>query len=161
MAKILLVSSAGGHLAEILSVARPLAGEHEFVLCVTRFPAVRGATIDDVSRVYYAPMLLGYQQPFGVALSMLVGLWTFLRIFLKERPDAVMTAGAEVAVPAFLVNRLLFRRPALYLESLARIETPSLTGRIVSRLATRTFVQWPKLLDIYGPGRAEYHGRVL
>ena len=160
MAKVLLVSSAGGHLAEILSVARGLGDEHEFVLCVTRFPAVRGARIDDVACVYYAPMLLGYQRPFGVALSMLVGLFTFLRIFLKERPDFLMTAGAQVAIPAFLINKVFFRRPALYIESLARIQTPSLTGRIVSRLATRTFVQWPKLLDYYGQ-RGEYHGRVL
>jgi UDP-N-acetylglucosamine:LPS N-acetylglucosamine transferase len=161
MARILLVSSAGGHLAQILSVAREIADQHECILCVTRFPAVRDATIDDVARVYYAPMLLGYQQPFGVALSMIAALWTFLRIFLKERPDVLISTGAEIAVPAFLVNRLLFRRPSLYLESVTRVSAPSLTGRLVSRLATRLFVQWPQLTDAYGPGRAEYHGRVL
>jgi len=160
MAKVLLVSSAGGHLAQILSVARGLGDEHEFILCVTRFPAVRGARIDDVARVYYAPMLLGYQQPFGVALSMFVGLFTFLRIFLKERPDFVMTTGAEIAIPALLVNKLLFRRPVLYIESLARTAAPSLTGRVCKRLVDRIFVQRPKLLDYYGK-RGEYHGRVL
>jgi UDP-N-acetylglucosamine:LPS N-acetylglucosamine transferase len=91
---------------------------------------------------------------------MFVGLFVFLRVFLKERPDCVISTGSIEAVPAFLINRLFFRRPALYLESLARVRTRSDTGRVVKPLATRIFAQWPEVAKQFGP-KAEYHGRLL
>jgi UDP-N-acetylglucosamine:LPS N-acetylglucosamine transferase len=99
-------------------------------------------------------------MPFGVILSLLASFWMFVRVFRRERPDFIVTVGAEIAIPALLVNRLFFRRPSLYIESLACVEKPSLTGRITSHLADRVFVQWPGLLPHYGR-RVEYHGRLL
>ncbi|MGB2753753.1 MAG: hypothetical protein WBD75_10355 [Phycisphaerae bacterium] len=169
MAKVALISSAGGHLTEVLAIAAELGGEHDLFLCVTDCPAVRDIRLDEVRRIYLAPVIWRHrhsrvfrrrQQQIGVLVTMVRWLVTFLRLFYHERPDFLITCGAEIAVPAFLVNRLLFRRPALFLESLARTETPSLTGRIASRLADRVFVQWPAVRASYGE-RAEYHGRLL
>jgi len=160
MAKVLLVASPGGHLVQILTVARELSGRHECILCLSRFQAVRGIKLDEVSRIYYMPVCFGLQMPFGILLSMFFGLFVALRIFLKERPDCVISTGAIEAVPAFLINRLFFRRPALYLESLARVRTRSLTGRLVKPLVTRIFAQWPDVAAQFGP-RGEYHGRLL
>jgi len=160
MAKVCLVSSAGGHLTQAVSIARELAAEHECFLCITNFPAVRGMELDFVRRIYYLPMIWRYQQPLGVAVSLVAGFFRFVRILRRERPDVILSTGAEVALPALVVNRLFFRRPALFVESLSRIDTPSLTGRIAYHLADRLFVQWPGLLRHYGP-RAEYHGRLL
>ena len=159
MAKILLVASPGGHLVEILTVARELSARHECILCTSRAQAMRGAKFDE-ARVYYAPICLGMQKPFGLMLSMFVDLFIFLRLFLKERPDCVISTGSIEAVPAFLINRLFFRRPALYLESLARVRTRSDSGRLVKPLATRIFAQWPEVAAQFGP-RAEYHGSLL
>jgi len=160
MAKVCLVSSAGGHLTQILTLANELAGEHEFFLCVTNFPAVRGMQLEEVGRIYYAPLYWQYQWPFGVIVSLLASLFMLARVFWKERPDFLFTTGAEIGIPALLVGRFLFRRPTLYIESLARIESPSLTGRICYYLAGRVFVQWPGLLGFCGP-KAEYHGNLL
>jgi UDP-N-acetylglucosamine:LPS N-acetylglucosamine transferase len=160
MAKVALVSSAGGHLTQVLAVAADLAGEHDFFLCVTAFPAVRGLKVPEVRAVYYAPAYWRYSMPLGILASMLAALGTFWRLWRRERPDYLITTGAEIALPALLVNRLFFHKPSLYLESLTRLRDPSLTGRIASRLADRVFVQWPALLEFYGP-KAEYHGRLL
>jgi len=168
MAKVALISSAGGHLTEVLALVEDLAGEHEFLLVVTDYPAVRGMRLEGIDRIILAPtlwrniesrLLKRPRQLAGVALTMVWWLGTFWRLFRRERPDALISVGAEIAVPAYLVNRLFFRRPALYVESLARIQTPSLTGRLVARLADRVFVQWPAVRDRYGP-RGEYHGRL-
>ena len=160
MAKVCLVSSAGGHLSEVLSAVEKSLGKHEFFLCVTGFKTVRGMHLEGIRRIYWMPVLWRYQEPFGVLASLLVSLPMFVWIFLKERPDALVTVGAEIAIPAFLVNRLLFRRPALFIESLTRIDTSSATGGWVARLATRVLVQWPQLLEFYGP-KAEYRGRMI
>ena len=160
MAKVCLVSSAGGHLTQAVSIAGELAGEHDFILCVSRFTAVRGMELEEMRAIHFLPVYWGHQVPFGVLMGMAVSLWKFFRIFRRERIAYVITTGAEIALPALLVNRLFFRRPALFIESVSRIDTPSLTGRIAYHLADRVFVQWPGLLRHYGP-RAEYHGRLL
>jgi UDP-N-acetylglucosamine:LPS N-acetylglucosamine transferase len=169
MAKVALISSAGGHLAEVLSIGWEFRREHDLIVCVTGFPTGRGATIDDVRRVYLLPTPWRYWmwpvvgrllQWTGIVLAQAIDLFRFAWIFLREKPDYLISVGAEIAIPAFLVNRVFFRKPALYVESLARIATPSLTGRVLRHLADRILVQWPKVLDYYGAA-AEYRGRLL
>jgi beta-1,4-N-acetylglucosaminyltransferase len=160
MAKVCLISSPGGHLSEVLSAVEGGLGKHDFFLCVTGFGMVRDMRLEGIRRIYYMPMLWRYQEPYGVIVSLLVSLPMFVWILLKERPDVLVTAGAEVAIPAFLVNRLLGRRPALFIESVTRIHAPSRTGRWIARLATRVFVQWPEVLAFYG-AKGEYHGGLL
>jgi len=81
--------------------------------------------------------------------------WKLLR---RDRPDAILSTGAGLAVPFFLVGKLLGIR-LVYVESVTRIETISLSGRLVYRLADRFFVQWPQAA--VGRGRAVYAGSVL
>jgi len=160
MAKVCVVTSPGGHLAEVLGALGDAVSRHDCFVCVTGFPNVRGIRIRDVRRTYCLPVFWRYQEPFGILASLLVSLPIFLWIFLTERPDALVSAGAEVALPAFLVNRLFFRKPALYIESITRLHVPSATGRWIARLATRIFVQWPEVLKFYGD-KAEYPGGLL
>ena len=47
MARIALVSSAGGHLTQMLALANELAGEQDFLLCVQDFPAARGMQLEE------------------------------------------------------------------------------------------------------------------
>lgn len=81
--------------------------------------------------------------------------WRLLR---ERRPDAILSTGAGLAVPFFLVGKLLGVR-LVYVESLTRTESPSLTGRLVYPLADRFFVQWPELAARLR--RAELAGSVL
>jgi len=160
MAKVAIVCSGGGHLTQALAIAGELAGRHEFFLCVPNFPALRQMRLREVRTIYYLPAYWGYSRPLGVMASLAVSMVKLGRIFRRERPDYVMTTGAEIAIVALLVNRVVPRCPSLFIESVSRIETPSLTGRLVYRLADRVFVQWPGLLQRYGP-RAEYHGGLV
>jgi UDP-N-acetylglucosamine:LPS N-acetylglucosamine transferase len=70
----------------------------------------------------------------------------------------ILSTGAGLAVPFFLVGKLLGIR-LVYVESVTRIETISLTGRLVYRLADRFFVQWPEAARRLP--RAEFAGAVL
>lgn len=82
-----------------------------------------------------------------------------VRILARERPDWVVSNGAELAVPVFIAARMLGTR-TLFIESLCRVESPSLTGRLIYPLANVFLVQWPQLVDRYGP-RARYEGGLL
>ena len=80
-------------------------------------------------------------------------------ILAKERPFAIISTGAEIAIPAFLLGKVLGMR-LVFVESLCRVSKPSGTGFLLYPLADLFLVQWPQLVNSYGP-RAEYAGAVL
>ena len=88
-------------------------------------------------------------------LRNLVVAW---RVVGETRPKVVLTTGAGVAVPFAWVARLR-GATVVYVESLARIEGPSLTYRLIAPIAERRYVQWPELAaSLHG---ARYAGNVF
>jgi UDP-N-acetylglucosamine:LPS N-acetylglucosamine transferase len=81
------------------------------------------------------------------------------RILLRERPDVVLSTGAEIAIPFLWVGRLLGTR-TVYVESWCRIRTRSGTGPLVYPAADLFLVQWPTVLNLYGP-KARYEGGLV
>lgn len=73
-------------------------------------------------------------------------VWLALRVVPRLRPRVVLTTGAGVAVPFAWVARLLGAR-VVFVESLARIDRPSLTYRLLRPAVSRTYVQWPELAE--------------
>jgi UDP-N-acetylglucosamine:LPS N-acetylglucosamine transferase len=67
------------------------------------------------------------------------------RVLRDERPAAILTTGAGVAVPFAWLGRL-YRIPVFYVESFTRIEGLSLSGRMIAPVAERLYVQWPEAL---------------
>ena len=81
-----------------------------------------------------------------------------LRVLRRERPTHLLSTGAAVAVPFFYVGRLKGAR-LIYIEVFDRIDTPTLTGRIVRPITQHFMVQWAEQLKLY-PG-AELIGPLL
>lgn len=80
------------------------------------------------------------------------------RILRRQPPDLILSTGAGVSVPFFLVGKVL-GIPLVYVESVTRTEGLSLSGRMVYPLADRFFVQWPE--SAAKARRAEFAGSVL
>jgi UDP-N-acetylglucosamine:LPS N-acetylglucosamine transferase len=74
----------------------------------------------------------------------LANLWEAWRILRHERPTLLLSAGAGPIVPFALVGKLLGIH-SIYVENAGQVRTPSLTGRVMYRLADRFFYQWPGL----------------
>lgn len=73
-----------------------------------------------------------------------------LLIFVRERPNVIITNGAEIAIPAVFIGRVLGCR-IVFIEVWTRVRLPTLTGRLVYPLCDEFFVMWPDLLESYGP----------
>jgi len=73
--------------------------------------------------------------------------WKLIR---TEKPDLIISAGAAVAVPFFYVGKL-FGAKCVYIEVFDRINKPTLTGKLVRRIADLFIVQWEEQLSVY-PG---------
>jgi len=80
------------------------------------------------------------------------------RVIRRRRPDAILSTGAGLAVPFFLLGRLHGCR-LVYVESLTRTRGLSLSGRIVYPLAHSFLVQWPGTAR--GRRKAVYAGGLL
>ena len=71
--------------------------------------------------------------------------WRLLR---KERPDLIVSSGAAVAVPFFYIGKLLGAK-LIYLEVYDRMDSPTLTGKLVYPVADRFLVQWEEMKAVY------------
>jgi len=157
--KIGIICSTGGHLTQALSAAESFEGVERF-LVLQDFPSVKGIQLEEVSSIYHLRIFRNYSIWAGVVLSLFVNLFQLISIFWKEKPDLLFSTGAEVAIPAFFVGKYLFGTKLIFLESMARVEAPSSTGKILYHISDIFMVQWPELLKKIGP-RALYKGRLF
>ena len=71
-----------------------------------------------------------------------------VRVMRTFRPTAVVSTGAAVALPFFILGQLTGAR-TVYIEVYDRIETPTLTGRLCRPFADLMLVQWPEQAQLY------------
>jgi UDP-N-acetylglucosamine:LPS N-acetylglucosamine transferase len=76
----------------------------------------------------------------------------------RHRPDAIVSTGAAVALPFFVLGHLC-RIPTVYIEVYDRIDTCTLTGRLCRPFASALLVQWEEQQRLY-PG-STLVGRLL
>jgi beta-1,4-N-acetylglucosaminyltransferase len=149
-AEVLLVCSPGGHMLELYALREAWRGFSRAWVTMdysdTR-SLLRG------EKVFYAHM----QVPRSVRglLANLLLAWSVLG---RVRPKVIVTTGAAVAVPFAWIGRLRGAR-IVYIESATRIQTPSLSCRLIAPIAARIYVQWPELLPTVP--RAQYAGSVF
>jgi UDP-N-acetylglucosamine:LPS N-acetylglucosamine transferase len=73
------------------------------------------------------------------------------RVIRKQRPSAILTTGAGVAVPFAWVARL-HGVPTVYVESFTRMDQLSLSARMIRPVASRMYGQWPELAGVHFAG---------
>jgi UDP-N-acetylglucosamine:LPS N-acetylglucosamine transferase len=73
------------------------------------------------------------------------------RVLSKERPDVIVSTGAGVAFPFFLLAKPLGIR-TVFVEAYERIDRPSLTGRLCYPIADLMMLQWEEQRRFYPRG---------
>ncbi|MEX5306135.1 PssD/Cps14F family polysaccharide biosynthesis glycosyltransferase [Kocuria sp. CPCC 205258] len=133
--RMLMVASAGGHLAQLLSLEE-LWRRNDRSWVTFDLPEVR-ASLEGES-VHWAHFPTTRNIPNAIRNTGVA--WRVLR---SERPDVVVTTGAAVSVSFFLVARLLGIR-TVFIECFDRITMPTLSGRMCYPLSDVFVVQWPE-----------------
>lgn len=134
--EILLVCSSGGHLLQLLA----LRGAWEaFDRAWVTFDKSDARSLLEGERVFFA------YGPTNRSLRNLVrNLFVAWRLVRRLRPRVILSTGAGVAVPFAWIGRLR-GASVVYVESLTRIDRPSLSCRLIAPVADRIYVQWPEL----------------
>lgn len=156
MKKVMFISSMGGHLTELLQL-KSLFKEYDYKIVTEKHKSTLGLKARYKSKIDY--LLAGNRKhllryvftlPYNVVKSLV--------IFIKFKPDVVVTTGAHTCVAMCYIAKL-FKRKVIYIESFANIETKTLTGRLVYPVADVFIVQWKAMLKLYP--KAKYEGWIF
>lgn len=146
--RVLAVSSGGGHWVQILRI------KHAFEACDVAFVTVHASYRAQVpgQRFYLVNDANRWTK-----LGLVKAACRLARIVWRERPDVVISTGAA---PGYLALRLgrLFGARTIWLDSIANVETLSMSGSHAGRFADLWLTQWPHLARPNGP---HYTGSVL
>jgi len=145
--KICLTCSHGGHLTEILQLMDAFEGNDVF------FITYEGVRSSELAKKYTMKNLGMNPLRFLLSVPKVFG------ILLREKPDLIVSTGSEIAIPVFYAAKVL-RIKTMFIESLCRVEEPSMTGKIVYLVSDVFLVQWKELLSKFGK-KAQYWGNVL
>lgn len=141
---ILLVASSGGHLAQLLAL-RPW-WENVSRTWVTFDTADARSQLEGES-VVHARHPTTRNVPNLLRNSVIAA-----RLMRQLRPTIVVSTGAAVAVPFFLLAKKA-KVPTVYIEVFDRVDSRTLTGRLCRPLSTEFLVQWEQQLALYKGAR--------
>jgi beta-1,4-N-acetylglucosaminyltransferase len=147
---VLLVCSSGGHLLQLRALSDAWV-ELPHAWVVEDTPDTRSVLAGEPAS-FLKPVAA--RDLSGALRNAFLG-WRTLR---RLRPDVVVTTGAAIAVPFAWIARGL-RIRVVYIESITRIDRPSLSCRLIAPVADRVYVQWPELTQAVR--NARYAGAVL
>jgi hypothetical protein len=138
--KVALVCSSGGHLAQLYRL-EPWWRDHDRLW--VSFDTVDAVSLLEGERVVWAhhPTTRNARN----ALRNLVLAWRTMR---RERPDVVVSDGAGVALPFFVIAKLL-RVKTVYIEVYDRIDTSTMTGRLCYPITDLFLTQWDEQRRLY------------
>lgn len=147
--KVCVACSGGGHLTEMLQIEDSY---REFEHFYVTFERPNSIDLAKREKVYFV------ECPSRNPLRLILNSIQSLKIFLKEKPDVVISTGADAAVATCFIAKLLGKK-VIFIESFCRINTASLSAKMVYPIADLFLVQWKENLKFFPKGK--YIGKVF
>lgn len=141
--KLCLICSVGGHLTQLQQLAEFYKKfDYFFITEHTAFTA----DMKTREKVYLMPLINRRQWSFVPRLIFNFAHSVF--ILVKERPDVVISTGALNTVPFCFLAKLSGRK-LIFIESYAKVNTPTVTGKLIYKIADLFIIQWQQLSKFY------------
>ena len=143
--KVMFISSTGGHLTELLELS-PLFQEYDSTI-VTEKTKSNLYLKDKYKQVFY--LVYGTKShPFTYFFKFIYNFFKSLYIFLKVKPDVIITTGTHTAFFMCYLGKL-FKKKIIYIETLANRTTKTMAGKLIYPIADYFLVQWESMLELY------------
>lgn len=141
--KICLISSSGGHFEQLLML-RKLSDKYNLFIVTEKTKYNK----NDKKINYYVTQV-NRKEILFIFKMLLIAVKSFF-IFIKEKPDVIISTGVLAAIPMMFIGHL-FKKKVIYIESFAKISSPTMTGNLIYKkhIADQFYVQWESMLDIY------------
>jgi len=137
--KVCIICSAGGHLIEAMQLSPVFSRYKHYFLTIER---EQSKELLKNKKVFYI------LDPRRNPIKVLINLFQAFRIFMREKPDVIISTGAGIAIPTCYIGKL-FGSKIIFVESIAAVTKPSLSGRFAYPVADLFIVQWDGLLSFY------------
>ncbi len=141
--KICLISSSGGHFEQLKMLSKLNKKYNTFIV------TEKTDYNKDDKKIDYFIIQVNRKEKLFV-LKMLVILFKSFSIFIKEKPDIIISTGVLAAIPMMFIAHF-FKKKVIYIESFAKINSPTMTGNLIYKhhIADRFYVQWQSMLEFY------------
>lgn len=140
--KICFAASSGGHYEQLLML-KPLMEKYDSFV-VTEETLYKAAISGE--KTYYLKQVNRRERSF--LPRMIANACRSLRIFLKEKPDVVISTGVLATIPICLIAKAAGKK-LIYIESFAKVTSATQAGKLLYQYADQFYVQWPQMKAIY------------
>ena len=122
--KICFAASSGGHYEQLLML-KPLMEKYD---------------------IYYLNQVNRKEKNF--IWTMIQNVWKSIGIYRKEKPDVIICTGVLAMIPICMISKMMGKE-LIYIESFAKVTSPTETGKLLYKFADRFYVQWESMLKFY------------
>ncbi|MEW4309200.1 PssD/Cps14F family polysaccharide biosynthesis glycosyltransferase [Rossellomorea marisflavi] len=150
MKSITLISSTGGHLSQLLKIVEFISENKVEELDLTLITEEQATTEylkeSNLFKVFYLSQIKRTSILFPLLFIKNIILSLFK--IITNKPSVVISTGAGAVVPYCILAKL-FGAKLIFIESYAKINSPTITGRILYKFSDRFYVQWEPMLKFY------------
>jgi len=130
--KLGIITSKGGHLLQLIQINSLFKKYNRFWV-----------SFSGKDTKYYLKKEITYYAYYPESRNVLNAIKNSLlsiKIFLKEKPSHLISSGAGLAVPFFIIGKILKAR-LIFIEPFDFVSYPSLTGKILYNIVDLFIVQ--------------------
>ncbi len=140
--KVCFAASTGGHFEQLMML-KPLMNKYESFIITEETNYVVDT---EGTKIYYLKQTNRKEKMF--IINLIINIMKSIKIYIKEKPDIVITTGVLSMIPMCLIAKLC-RKKLIYIESFAIVNKPTSTGKLLYKFADRFYVQWENMLEVY------------
>ena len=156
MKKVLFISSTGGHLTELLQLS-PLFSKVDYTI-VTEKTKINESLKEKYPQRFHTLVYGTKDHLFSYLFKFAYNCIKSFFLYLKIKPDVVITTGTHTAVPMCKIAHH-FHKKVIWIETFANSQTPTQAGKMIYPIADLFIVQWESMLQVYP--KAVYGGWIF
>ena len=146
MKKVLFIASTGGHLNELMQL-KDMFNYYDYHIVTEKTNSNKYLKKEYGKKINY--LIYGTKHhmltyPFKLLINCFISLF----IYLRFRPDYIITTGTHTAGPMCLIGKIFGSR-VIYIETFANMVTKTATGKLLYPVADKFIVQWESMKKLY------------
>lgn len=144
--RVLFISSTGGHFNELMRL-KTLFEKYDTYIATEKQKTNDYLRDEYKNKMFY--LLYGTKDhPLIYPFKLIINAFISLYYFIKIRPDAIVTTGTHTAGPICCIAKI-FGKKIIYIETIANINSKTITGSLIYHFADLFIVQWESMLKLY------------